>query len=24
MSHEEIRNLSTEELFSYIESEGKK
>lgn len=24
MSHEEIRNLSTEELFSYIENEGKK
>jgi len=24
LSHEEIRNLSTEELFSYIENEGKK
>ena len=24
LSHEQIRNLSTEELFSYIENEGKK
>jgi hypothetical protein len=24
LSHDEIRNLSTDELFSYIENQGKK